>query len=147
MKKLIFLIFFLLELVLNSCNKNLFGEKVWSITIKNLSSNEIYCIDPYYDKKAKKISGTNLLPDTALPFVKPEFVSVNLGSENYIDFKKDYETVFKAIPSGKLSIYILNKDTVNKLIWDKVRDEYKILKRYDFTYDELKSKDWIIVYP
>lgn len=147
MKKLIFLILLLFDLVFYSCNKNLFWEKVWRITIKNLSSNEIYCIDPYYDKKSKKISGTNLFPDTALPFVKPQFVSVNISNENYIDFTKDYETVFKAIPSGKLSIYILCKDTVDLLSWDKVREGYKILKRYDYTYEELKNMDWTIVYP
>lgn len=130
------------------CDKPPFAERVWSISIKNNTAEELIFIHPSYNRKTKSIENINLFPDTSLLAEKPiNMPIIPAFSENYIDFKVKYEKVFEAIPSGKLSIYLFSKDTLNKHTWEQIRQDYKVLKRYDLTYDELKQMNWTVSYP
>ena len=47
----------------------------------------------------------------------------------------------------KICVFILSQDTINKYTWDEIRDEYKIIKRYDLTEKNIKDMNWKINYP
>lgn len=54
----------------------------------------------------------------------------------------------KDIRNSKICVFFLDKDTITKYGWDRVRDDYMILKRYDVDEDYLRRKEinWTIVY-
>lgn len=124
-----------------------FVERVWSITIVNTSDNWIYVSRPSYSKEQNQILEWNLYPDTTLPVNEPSLLYIQPNSENYIDYKVPYEEVFQSIPSGTLSIFIFDKDSVDILGWEHIRENYKVLKRNDYTYQEYQQSDWTIFYP
>jgi len=78
---------------------------------------------------------------------EPNIGCVQPHSEGYIDNKVTFEELFQSNPSGVLSIFIFDKDSVDILGWEHIREEYKILHRYDYTFDELKQMNWIVTYP
>ena len=85
-------------------------------------------------------NGGTLYPDTALP------------PENYtfpVDHGRMNSNVFRFSPEGKdtVCVFLLHEDTVKKYPWNIIRDEYKILKRYDIAITDLKKMNWTITYP
>jgi len=46
-----------------------------------------------------------------------------------------------------LSIYVFDADTINKYSWEKIRADNIVRKRYDFSIDDLKARNWIISFP
>jgi hypothetical protein len=44
-------------------------------------------------------------------------------------------------------VFIFSYDSLSKLPWAKIRDNYMVLKRYDLTLKELDSMNWTINYP
>ena len=58
-----------------------------------------------------------------------------------------WDKFFETLPYNTLSLFIFSTDTLNKYSWEEIRDGYKILKRYDFSQDDLESMKWIITYP
>ncbi|MDH6307236.1 hypothetical protein M2451_004168 [Dysgonomonas sp. PFB1-18] len=83
--------------------------------------------------------GEPVYPDTLLPSInrtEPIFKnSTNFG------FTKD-------IKNSKVCVFFLDQDTIIKYGWDKVRDDYMILKRYDIDEAYLRQPNvaWTIVY-
>lgn len=57
-----------------------------------------------------------------------------------------WKRYFKNLPYQKLSVFIFNSDTLEAYSWDEVRDEYKILKRYDLSLDDIRNLDYIITF-
>ena len=49
--------------------------------------------------------------------------------------------------TDSLMFYVFSVDTLNKYSWDEIREGYKILKRYDLSYEDLDSLNWTITYP
>lgn len=84
--------------------------------------------------------GEPAYPDTLLPS-KNLTVSVPQGGLRQYFFKKD-------IKNSKVCIFFLDQDTITKYGWDKVRDNYMILKRLDVNEKYLRQEDinWVIVY-
>jgi hypothetical protein len=52
---------------------------------------------------------------------------------------------FKINPN-KLMIFLFSKDTVAQVPWVKIKNDYNILKRYDFGLKELETINWTIEY-
>lgn len=57
-----------------------------------------------------------------------------------------WKRYFENLPYNKLSVFIFNSDTLDAYSWDKVRDEYKILKRYDLSLDDIRNLDYNITF-
>jgi hypothetical protein len=68
---------------------------------------------------------------------------ISPGIESHLSWDKYFET----LPYDTLSLFIFHTDTLNMYSWDEIRDDYKILKRYVFSYDDLERMDWTITYP
>jgi len=125
-----------------------FATRTYSIKVINNSENWIYVSRPSYDKSSNQIAVWNLYPDTTLPLNEPILPKIQPNSENFIvDWSVKYEEVFHSIPSGILSIFIFDKDSVDILGWEHIREEYKILHRYDYTFEEFEQMNWTITYP
>lgn len=84
--------------------------------------------------------GEPAYPDTLLPS-KNLTREVSKTTANQYYFKKN-------IKSSKVCVFFLDNDTISKYGWDKVRDNYMILKRYDVNEEYLRRSEinWIITY-
>ncbi|SQA93841.1 hypothetical protein [Capnocytophaga ochracea] len=63
------------------------------------------------------------------------------------DSRRKWRDIFKELPKDTLSIFIFNTDTLNKYSWEEVRRDYKILKRYDLSIQDLELLDYKVYYP
>lgn len=45
-----------------------------------------------------------------------------------------------------MTVFFLSTDTVDKYSWETIRANYKIIKRVNFTLEELRSSKWKISY-
>jgi hypothetical protein len=83
-------------------------------------------------------------PDTSLPEKKPNLYKIN--REWHISLNLSENQIFKNL-SDTLSIFFFDPDTLAKYEWATIRQEYKILMRYDLSHNDLKKLDWCIYYP
>jgi hypothetical protein len=132
-KKVLFALFILYFSA--SCEAPPGAEKVYRITVQN-NSGEI--VNVFLSK---------VYPDTSLPAVKPLLRGILPGSNTFLDSEEKWEKVFDELPQDTLSLFVLSSDTVVAHSWDEIRDEYKILKRYDLSYSDLSNNDWTVSYP
>jgi len=44
-------------------------------------------------------------------------------------------------------VFVFDANIVENTPWDTIRKNYLILKRYDLSYDDIVSLNWIITYP
>jgi hypothetical protein len=126
----------------NSCKLPGYDEYMWR-TIKNNSSEKIkYTID-------FRVKG-----DTSIakyPFDYDTFRGINTyGLIKEYDENRRYERLrkfFKESPDKVYMVFIFSYDSLSKLPWAKIRDNYMVLKRYDLTLDELERTNGTIIYP
>jgi hypothetical protein len=90
-------------------------------------------------------------PDTLLPDIIPKSYkpypfnkrwSVNFGNPG-----PNENQLFAKFPTDTMSIFFFDPDTLAKYDWQIIREEYKILVRYDFSQNDLKLLKWCIYYP
>lgn len=124
----------LVIVLMTSCLGSI-GKHTYNINFNNNSDEQIAVYIGFDDK-----SGNTLYPDTALP--KNNYTRTITKGEinyNYIFTKEgDFNIV---------SVFILNQDTINKYAWSEIRDDYKIIKRYDLSKADLIKLNWAITYP
>ena len=128
------------------------------IYIKNASNDSVFVymalgIGPEYP---------TLYPDTTLP---PYLIIKNarIGKERKDLFITDYLPVLPPNTTGEvwptdyekiaewepdtMSIFIISKNAVDKYGWEDVRENYRILERYDLSTDEVILMNYTIPYP
>ena len=92
--------------------------------------------------------GNPVFPDTLLPDrfyykldpTKPGSECNYYNSLTFKDFIQFYD-------SDTVIIFIFHTDTLLKYSWDEVREDYKILKRYDISWQEMERLRGDIHYP
>ena len=57
------------------------------------------------------------------------------------------EKLIKSLPSDTLSIFIFHVDILNRYTWEDIRQNYRILKRYDLSLKDLQKLDYTVPYP
>ena len=75
---------------------------------------------------------------------KPLLQMVTPKSYTKLASKKEWKDV---LPKDTILIYILNKDTVDTYSWDVIRNNNKILKRYNLSIKDLEKQSWKVTYP
>ena len=126
----LFFLAMIILLLMSNCEKLV--DHVYSIKIVN-DTDDYVCLYSSYK-----------YPDTLLDSQKPNmFYTIMPNSFIYLDSKDKWEEV---LPKDVIIIYILDKDTVDTYSWEKIRDEYKILKRFDLSIEDLENSNWIITY-
>jgi hypothetical protein len=51
------------------------------------------------------------------------------------------------LPLDTLSIYFFHPETLAAYDWNQIRNDYKVLKRYDLSIDDLTSLNFTVPYP
>jgi hypothetical protein len=64
-----------------------------------------------------------------------------------VDIRREWEDVILELPKDTLSIFIFTTDVVKNVSWDKIREDYLVLKRYDLSVDDLKLLEFEVSYP
>lgn len=98
-------------------------------------------IPAYYD-----ISPT-AYPDITLPIDSVVIVMVKSNEKQLVWRTLDREKLIKSLPADTLSVFIFHADTLSKYQWEEIRLDYKILRRYDLSLQNLKQLNFTIPCP
>lgn len=123
----------LIGLLFSSC-----PEKYYAVHVQNLTDHKIR----FYTA----IDVVHMYPDT---LINPTELGqpVHPNSTGTRGGGVPWEDKFKLLPADTLSIFIFDFDTLDTYSWDVVRDEYKVLKRYDLSLQDLKALNYTLSYP
>ena len=117
-------------------------DKKYPVYLKN---NADHSIGSYFGLGGE--FGT-IYPDTSLPSVNKYVITEIKPESRYIyDSGLKWEEVYSMLPKDTMSVFIFHTDTLEKDNWEEIRNNYKILKRYDLSLDDLKRMNWTITYP
>ncbi|NII25715.1 hypothetical protein HB364_11515 [Pseudoflavitalea sp. X16] len=86
-------------------------------------------------------------PDTAIENNQVPMQSILPGKSADWGTGLKWEEFFKALPTDTLSVYLFHPDTLQKYNWAVIRDQYKVLRRYDLSLQDLKGLNFEIPYP
>jgi len=141
MKTILITLITLIALILMGASCGDLADHVYGIDVIN---NTEYAIQTAPGLGSDWLSS---YPDTAMSKLKPDFFYVAPHERNYIGNGEKWENVFPELPKDTLSIYIFSADALKAYDWSKVKEGYKILKRYDLSLNDLKKLNWVITYP
>ena len=91
--------------------------------------------------------GETYYPDTLLPEANKRLKEAKLNKTHYETSMVQWGKILKKLPKDTLSIFIFSTDTLNKYSWKEVRRDYKILRRYDLSIQDLELLDYKVYYP
>jgi hypothetical protein len=91
------------------------------------------------------MSHHEFIPDT-IDCNSGELSMVEPHKEQIIRRPEKWEFSLKAHPENTLRVYIINEDTISKYGTSTVFRKQIFMKRFDFTYDDLKKINWRIVF-
>ena len=120
--------------------KCIMPDRKYAIDLQNNSNHPIY----FY---VAALGMEHAYPDTALQSSKPGMQSIQPGKSAAWYISLPFDRFFKELPKDTLSIYVFHPDTLNAYDWLIIRDQYKILKRYDLSLQDLQDHNFIITYP
>ena len=60
---------------------------------------------------------------------------------------KLYDEYLNQYPVEVFRVFVFASDTIKKYGWEKAKNNYMILKRYDVNLKYLKENNWIITFP
>ena len=90
-------------------------------------------------------------PDTTLweanPFTNLNYEDFILlsGTSDSIPFT--YDELDAMGQNEKLRFFLFDKEVIDSLPWDTIRDSYLILDRYFLGFEDMERNDWTIAYP
>ena len=82
----------------------------------------------------------SIYPDTTLTLDKQHYVSfaINPGKRLMDNISNiSYEKWISSFPLDTVSIFIFDVDVLKNCSWEEIQRDYKILKRYDLSMDDL----------
>ena len=130
-----------LTIITYSCEQ--YFEKAYSMEIRNYSETSINFYFSFMDDEYNRV----YYPDTLLPKRRPKRV-INLASGSFgFPVSGPWEEIFKSLPNDTLSVYIFNKDTLDKYSWREIREDHKYLIRYDLSAEDLNKLRDVVSYP
>ncbi|MDR2836889.1 MAG: hypothetical protein LBV69_12010 [Bacteroidales bacterium] len=131
--KFIVLLSFLLILV--ACPKKDYKHV---FRFSNNSNVDVYI---YLGVVNRDLGGT-LYPDTAIAEVRCG-VLFKKGESRYYSYNYEYNNGYTNV----LSLFIFNADTFDTYSWDEIKNDYKILRRYDLSLQDIEMSNYMISYP
>ncbi len=45
-----------------------------------------------------------------------------------------------------LMVYLFSRDTIEQVPWERIKDDYLVLRRYDLTLEDLEDINWTVVF-
>jgi hypothetical protein len=112
-----------------------------------LQNNAPYSIR-YYIAFGDKYAPT-VYPDTSLPDTNYFGLVIKPSEKAKIyESQGEWKDIFNTyLPKDTLSVFIFHNDTIMKYPWKIIKDQYKILVRYDLSYQDFKKNNRTIIYP
>jgi len=110
----------------------------YSFRFSNNSTRDVYI----YLGVIGRDNGGTLYPDTAVAEVKCGVLFKKEESRFY-----SYSRTKKDIWTDTLSLFIFDADTFDTHNWEEIKNDYKILQRYDLSPQDIKQLDYKITYP
>jgi hypothetical protein len=86
-------------------------------------------------------------PDTLLLANRPALFIIRPGGKSYNDSQIPWTKEVEQLPGDTLSVFIIDAKLYRDSSWSYIRDNYRILKRYDLSSDNLKLLNSEIPYP
>lgn len=105
-----------------------------------------YMIDFQNDADFIVSSYGNISKSTSLPFKCPSLEST--GGKTYgwlLSETKDW--ISEMSSTDTLRLFLFHRDSVDYLGWDKIRDDYMVLVRYDLSQEDIYRLGFKIHYP
>ena len=128
------IILFLLSALLVGCHYDNF------IIIHNNSEQDVYMFMPDFNYTPKQKC------DTSIYFLIKDLRLIPPGGHlilsEYVPAKyKDVANVYlNRFPSDTVSLFLFDPEVVDNNGWNQIRENYMVLKRYDLTAKDLRSK-------
>jgi len=118
-------------------------DPVYVLNVENQSDRAVY----FYMWFVPNGGGGPFYPDTSLVnpvqglrLLRPG-ESIDRGAVGYL------EADFQALPSDTLSVYFFDPDSLEAYPVDDIIDGYRVLRRYDLSYEDIRLLDNRIPYP
>ncbi|GHU85653.1 hypothetical protein FACS1894153_1260 [Bacteroidia bacterium] len=89
-------------------------------------------------------------PDTTLPVYLDKnmiFMSEPNTERTIFGTGIRWDKIIIELPKDTLSIFVFNYDTLKNYTWEEINENYKILVRYDLSYNDLNMLKFTIHYP
>ena len=91
------------------------------------------------------VTGGYILPDTLLPINHNKLITINKDERRSIFGSSVGDPDIQLLRRGEvLTLFILDKDTVDSHSWEYIRKKNVILRRFEFNYQELKGMGFTI---
>lgn len=120
--------------------KNNSKKSIYSI----LSDSDKFIAEGYYEEFQKNETYVKTKKDSIYSFVFTEILPNTI--ESCHDRPLNWEEYFKSLPDGKMRMFIISKDSVEKHKWYKIFKNQIYIKKFELTLQDLKDKNWEIVY-
>ncbi|SNR17377.1 hypothetical protein [Tenacibaculum jejuense] len=135
--------FVLILIILVGC-EHVAMDYSYPLSVKN---NSDHSINLYLNDNENFVS---IYPDTIISNFSERISQQILSKETrYIaGGSANWESIFRvSVPSDTLSIFVIHYDSLNKYSWDEIRNNYEVLKRFDFSLQDLEHINYLIEYP
>ena len=138
MKTIIYLLIISIALTGKGCPDN---DQITDATITIINNTNESIV--YYS--INKSTTDTLLSSLPYPISVENTDSVD--ANNSTKFGGPFKKLFNDNPSDILIIFLFSRDTIEQVPWERIVDEYLVLRRYDLTLEDLEAMDWTVVYP
>lgn len=137
------LIYVVLIFILISCNATNTDNCHKIITIINNSDKTIYVSNTgrYPETDFTKIIGNPLLSGA------PKTDANKSNLYGIVNGGECFENTFPRFESGIMQVFLFEATILESKGWDYMKTNNLVLKRYQFTLQELKNNNWTITYP
>jgi len=113
-----------------------------TLVIKNDSAGDI----AYY-LQTKKSNDTSLYTNS-FALTTDNFATRIIPAQGALEIPGSYKKVFRISQRGEvMMVFLFSRDTIEQVPWERIADEYMVLKRFDLTLDSLERRNWVLEYP
>lgn len=103
------------------------------------------------DKTLLEYSSPDIYPDTSIIVATNPFDErvMQFAIKPYSTYKKgdNWKSYLSISKSEVMTILLFDKAVVENTPWKTIREDYMVLKRYEYTLKQLDSLNWTITYP
>jgi len=110
-----------------------------TFSFTNNSTRDVYIYVGVIDRKL----GGTLYPDTAISRDRIG-IPVKQGATRDYEYHNGKEDIWS---NNTFCLFVFDADTFNMYDWEEIKDGYKILQRYDISYENLTTLKRKISYP
>jgi len=87
-------------------------------------------------------------PDTSMNFQNPRYErythKIAANTKREIRTNNCIENIILNSPGKKMSMFVFDAKLVDTTPWPQIKQNYQVLKRFDYTLEEMESADWNI---